>query len=109
MKLWTGFPFGGEDKKIRCGSGPFLSTDWMWSLAYRLRLTKYKKDPFITFCAVDDNLTDSNYKYSKMLSNEEEMQRVFRMIDEINKDVNHPKIAALYKIVLRLTRSHFDK
>lgn len=97
-----------EDPKVRCGYGPILSTTWMWKLLNKLKLTRYKDDPFIDVCEVDDRLTDDTDKYGKLLTNEEELERVDQMFDETNKRVNHPLYAKFLKSILHPLRKYFD-
>lgn len=105
MKWWP----WGEDKEVRCGSGPIFSTDWIWRSLHKLGLTRHSKDPFIDVCKYDDQLTDSKYKYSQMMENQEELERVEKMFDEVNKSVKHPRVAWFYKQVLRRIRGYFDR
>lgn len=98
-----------EDKKVRCGYGPILSTGWVWKLLNKLKLTRYKEDPFISVCEFDDRLTDQSLPASNILTNEEELERVDAAFDEVNKDVKHPRVAAFYKGVLHAVRKYFDK
>lgn len=98
-----------NDPKVRCGSGPIFSTDWMWKLAYHLGMTKYKKDPFIDVCEADDRLTDESLPGSNLLPNKEELERVKEMYNEVDKDVHHPNWKRFELWVLKNVRGYFDK
>jgi alpha-beta hydrolase superfamily lysophospholipase len=96
-----------EDKKVRCG-WHFLNTEPIWRALHKVGLTRHKQDPFLAVCAADDRLTDSKHVGSGLATNERELAAVEEMFSEVNKEVNHPRVAAAYKWVLRRVRKYFD-
>lgn len=93
-----------DDPKKRCGYGSVFSTDWIWKLLYRLKLSRHPKDPFTDNCSWHDGLTDEEYKRKlEMLNIKIDPERLQQGFDEQNrliaKRTGYEKLGAVYRFI----------
>lgn len=96
-----------EDPVDRIGYR-WLSTNWIWAGLHRLGLTRHPRDPFHEAGVMHDRLTTEGNKHAEHISPERKQEGFEDALNELNKDVKHPRVAAFYKWVTRRFTWMFD-